>query len=295
MQEFVESFGMIREDPALDKELSLKFDPKLVIWHGLGHGSSPVAVGGFQVVGPILLQMHLAYENENCFSVHGSAVLVAPGVALCAKHVIEDYVQSMHRRKFSGMCVALTTVGVQFWRLKTVTLVEGADLAVIGLIFASDLPPLNVFPVATISTKIPKENDIVHILGFRADAYTFDFPERETGRVTNIRYQGNVFQSSGQVTQVFPNGRDRYMLPGPSIEVTCTTFSGMSGGPVFNSQGFLIGLLSSSFEESPSYVSLLEPALTTVYAGGWPQSWYQHHYKLVDVINDIPGYNPLKT
>lgn len=45
----------------------------------------------------------------------------------------------------------------------------------------------------------------------------------------------------------YPHGRDRVMLPWPVLEVDCPTWGGMSGGPVFDEHGHLIGLLCSSF------------------------------------------------
>ena len=51
------------------------------------------------------------------------------------------------------------------------------------------------------------------------------------------------------------------MLPSPCIEVNMETLGGMSGGPVFNEEGRLIGILSSSFDGGPSYVTLIWDAL----------------------------------
>lgn len=65
----------------------------------------------------------------------------------------------------------------------------------------------------------------------------------------------------GRVIDRYPNGRDRN-LPGPCLAIECAVPGGTSGGPVFDSRGFLTGILSTSYEVSEtSFVSHLWPAL----------------------------------
>ncbi|WP_142916619.1 trypsin-like peptidase domain-containing protein, partial [Klebsiella pneumoniae] len=66
--------------------------------------------------------------------------------------------------------------------------------------------------------------------------------------------------SSGLVTAAFPQGRGERM-PAPCIEVEMDTMGGMSGGPVVDSDGNVIGVVSSSFDGGPSYVTLIWDAL----------------------------------
>ena len=46
-------------------------------------------------------------------------------------------------------------------------------------------------------------------------------------------------------------------MPAACIEVAMDTFGGMSGGPVANDDGYVIGVVSSSFDGGPSYVTLI--------------------------------------
>jgi hypothetical protein len=46
-------------------------------------------------------------------------------------------------------------------------------------------------------------------------------------------------------------------MPAACIEVAMDTFGGMSGGPVANDAGYVIGVVSSSFDGGPSYVTLI--------------------------------------
>ena len=57
------------------------------------------------------------------------------------------------------------------------------------------------------------------------------------------------------------------MLPYPCFEAAVTTKGGMSGGPVFSSDGYVIGVVGSSFElgesdgSEVSFVSAIWPAV----------------------------------
>jgi hypothetical protein len=66
----------------------------------------------------------------------------------------------------------------------------------------------------------------------------------------------------------------------------------MSGGPAFDDNGFLIGLVSSSFEgetSGPSYVSLLWPALAEPISPGWPSGFYGGATTLLQMDRRICG------
>lgn len=66
--------------------------------------------------------------------------------------------------------------------------------------------------------------------------------------------------TSGVVTAAFPQGRGERM-PSACVEVAMDTKGGMSGGPVVNAKGDLVGIVSSSIDGGPSYVTLIWEAL----------------------------------
>ncbi|WP_310541587.1 hypothetical protein, partial [Phenylobacterium sp.] len=55
------------------------------------------------------------------------------------------------------------------------------------------------------------------------------------------------------------------------------TPGGLSGGPVFNENGRVVGILSKSLGDAesgrPSYVSLIWPALIAEVDATWPPNW----------------------
>lgn len=278
-EEFKSVKGIITEDPSASMPIgaTLKFNP-IVVTHNFEQNC--VWLKNWGSFGGILLSIHFA--NLETHSIEGSGVLVAPGIALCAKHVIAPNLNKMMKSELGTIAVTSSKSGVQIWRISKVTLIDHSDLAIIGLTYASDLPDENLFNVAAISTRFPKIGENLLIAGFRASDYNFNIAlDNNNGKIMN--YSGNVLCSNGMVTNRFPTGRDLSMLPWPTLEIECPSFGGMSGGPVFDSRGMLVGLLSSSYDEGPSYVSLLWPALAIEFEGGWPSPLFKGKTSLLNL------------
>jgi hypothetical protein len=116
------------------------------------------------------------------------------------------------------------------------------------------------------STRLPQIGETLMIAGFRASddyvpgAKLSDFPFKDG----SLLYGVNVRIGVGKVTQHFLKGRGS-AAPGPILEVDCATPGGLSGGPAFDRDGALVGVLcrSINYEDGAghSYVSLLVPAL----------------------------------
>src|ERR1700734_3046334 len=58
----------------------------------------------------------------------GSAVLVAPGIALCAAHVINEHMDELLDAKLGAICFGIARSGAQAWRIGIVTRVPGHDV-----------------------------------------------------------------------------------------------------------------------------------------------------------------------
>ena len=78
--------------------------------------------------------------------VHGSAVLVAPGVAFAARHVIEPHLSSLAEGHATLSCGSITRSQLMMWQCKKITFVENnSDIAILILSYISDLPSDNLF------------------------------------------------------------------------------------------------------------------------------------------------------
>lgn len=223
--------------------------------------------------------------SDESHQIEGSAVLVAPGVALCATHVLEPKVGGLNSPprtiKKTIICIGPTNGEFQLWKVRKVTAVPNTDLTILGLELASSMPNGGTLYQAAISTRLPKIGEQLNIFGIRAAQD--EFP-RVAGKPPD--FQMTVLACSGVVAERYENGRDSVMIPWPSVQVDCPSWGGMSGGPVFDSTGRVLGLLSASFSsesnDGPSFISLLFPALPTRFEGGWPLSMHTAPSSLLD-------------
>ncbi len=269
------STGTITDDPAAAAPIGaeLRFRPVTPIYNG---PEKAAAMRNWESFQGILLSIH--FRTKTSHSVEGSGVLIGPGIALCAKHVIEPHLNGIFGGTVGTIVTGLASHGVQIWRLTKITTVPDTDFCILGLLCASQLPPSNEFQQALITTRLPKLGEKLMLAGFRAGQNAFEITDQ-----TNFALSGSVLICSGIVTDRYPQGRDRHMLPSPSLQIDCPSWGGMSGGPAFDGDGKLVGLLSSSFDQGPSYVSLIWPALTCPFEGGWPAACFPSKTTLLEL------------
>ncbi|MEY4248861.1 MAG: hypothetical protein RJA87_494 [Pseudomonadota bacterium] len=231
-----------------------------------------------------VLTFHFANKLEH--DVDGSAVLVAPGIALTARHVIEPHRDKLINGIKYSFLMGICNNSVNMWAVKELTILPHCDIAILGLELNSSIPADKTFRQAAISTRLPKIGERIQILGFRAKTLV---PESNASLGPQI--DAGLVVSAGVITNRFPLGRDSAMLPWPVLEVDCPSWGGMSGGPVFDKHGHLIGLLCTSFdlldESGPSYVSLLWPVLASKFRGGWPKAIFTEPRSLIELAPDL--------
>ncbi len=80
----------------------------------------------------------------------------------------------------------------------------------------------------------------------------------------NIDYEHKTAESTGIITEIHPEYRDRIMLPFPCMRTSARFDPGMSGGPVFDTKGKVCGVICSGINEEGnadyiSYASLIWP------------------------------------
>jgi hypothetical protein len=257
-------FGDIVADPAarLSAGERLWFKPEIF---PVGSPPGEYTVDNWDHFADILLSL-LVIDGDIIY-VHGSAVLVAPGVALAAQHVIDDFLPRLTAEGGAVLlCGSVASTQLRLWHCKKMTSVPEADLAILLLSSASELPPEHIFRIAIITTRLPKLGEQVSMVGFTAAGEHFPFDPARGGSV-----QGHVRVSVGTIVEQYPGGRS---FLGPALEVGSWTSGAMSGGPVFDQHGLLVGIVSRCLvtedKEGPSFVSLLWPALVKPIEAEWP-------------------------
>ena len=112
------------------------------------------------------------------------------------------------------------------------------DLAGLTALLHPNAPVMHTLPV-DFRWK-PKVGERVLAVGFPELGVDSGTPEHPAHYLTE-----GMFGAYGHITDVFPQGRGR-AHPTPVFEVEADWQSGMSGGPVFNDKGYVVGVVSRS-------------------------------------------------
>lgn len=280
INELAEATGIVSEDPAngLASGEQILFAQKLF---QLPFVERYGAIRPFwEIFQGALLTVSI--KERDTLVCHGSAVVVASGKALCARHVLQPFANAIMAGAVSVLCAGITASGLQLWAVRHMTFGRENDLAILGLVAASSFPPDRLYVQATMDARLPAEGESVRMYGFV-----------HSGEPAETIIAGSLIASRGVVSKRYDRGRDRAMCPWPGFEVACNAVGGMSGGPVFNEEGYLVGLVCSGYEQpdelGPAYVSALWPALALQYIGGWPIGMFPGSRRLLDL--ELPGWN----
>lgn len=206
----------------------------------------------------------LALLNDDGATVMGSGVMVGPGLMLTATHVLDAFPRP------GGGPVALTFLrnGARAWIPIDVMTLAGpsqfddrrqvtSDMSLASCTLNSDALAEAPLTLAPMRVALPLIGDRLWAIGFRHQKI-----EEGAAYISPL-------VSSGLVTAAYPDGRGERMAS-PCFEVAMDTVGGMSGGAVVNADGDLVGILSSSFEGGPSYVTLIWEALRVRVKGAIP-------------------------
>jgi hypothetical protein len=216
------------------------------------------------------LLLVVSYSTAEKHVVLGSAVMVAPGIALCVAHVIRVFLDELAAGKVAAMFVGLASHGAEGWKPAYVTTIDPGEICILSFQYMAQLPPSRTFHLACLTTRLPAVGERLYMAGFRAGAGEFARDDSVPAEM-----EAHLLISNGPVVELFPHGLGTYK-PWSTLTVDCAAVGGMSGGAVFDSRGFLVGLISSSFEmgegqlPSPTFVALTWSSLGTQFPGIWP-------------------------
>lgn len=227
--------------------------------------------------------------NDEGATVLGSGVMVAPGLLVTATHVIEEFQQASS----SPVFMTFLSCGARAWLphdwaalSKQSEFYEdrrvNSDVALFSCTLNSNAFASEPLMLAPMQIALPLIGERLWAIGFRHQAV-----KDGAALVTPLI-------SSGLVTEAYPNGRGERM-PSPCFEIGMETVGGMSGGAIVNADGRVVGILSSSIEGGPSYVTLLWEALRLRVKGTIPKLQENetvtllgaHHLNLAKLKGDV--------
>jgi len=210
-------------------------------------------------------------QEGDKFSMIGSAVLVAPGVAFGAVHVLKEEHEALKTGAMKAACIGFTGHGSMCWEILHNTRVLNSDLCILGLRFVSGLPPDRIFKCAFLTTRLPAVGERLVIAGFRGGANEFIVTPDGKLEIT-----ATPLLTSGTVLKMLPTTQ------GTLVEIDCPLLGGMSGGPVYDTEGRLIGVSRSEWNLTSTYASPMWPALAHPFSGGWPPMLSAPNHRLID-------------
>jgi hypothetical protein len=201
----------------------------------------------------------------------GTACIIAPWLAITARHVVEDHferfadgrapnnVEEASHRTLTYVAPGGGQPIIPLFVQRTWYL-QPYDIAVLHLVPASEMNTNHVWDTPRLSLLPPRPGSQIAAFGYpnsRFDVLGTEHHELKMDATT----------TTGTVLEVHHEYRDTARLPFPCFRTNARFDGGMSGAPVFNDQGRVCGLICSSMppttpdEDHTSYVSTLWPML----------------------------------
>jgi len=210
----------------------------------------------------------IVMESVHSYRQVGTAVMLAPGLAVSAAHVLHDELESGTNVRV--LCAGPRSTGLDMWAVKTITNAVSDDIMYLSLEPASPFGDGWCLFRLPITTRQPDVGENLHVVGFRLHPDASDRGD--------LTFSGNLFAAAGKVTGFYEEKRDSVMIPFPAIEIACGSLGGMSGGAVIDEFGHLIGVTSAGLDtedgEGPTYAAWIVGALNRRLPLGWPQGIY---------------------
>jgi hypothetical protein len=239
----------------------------------------------------------------------GTAIVISPYLAITAKHVIEGFWHKFESSRlvadhgssrgysatdkagtFSISAFQVLPGGTsgQLWSVTKIVLSTFTDVAFLHL-----TNPIGA--VQGYQWRAVKMSLAPPPIGARVSGFGYRSPRMvvQESNDTNVSLEWHDVPTTtiGEVVEVFGRRRDSSMLSFPCYRTNARFEHGMSGGPVFNDQGLLCGLICSGTETETDYYShatTLWPSMGTpidIEREGQPGG---HSYPVLELARD--GY-----
>jgi len=174
----------------------------------------------------------------------GTAVILAPGIAVAASHVIQDILKKYGLgHKDSNIELDLYVMQLNTgacWYVSNSSSWVGTDITVLSLVPRNDIAANIKIEKLPINVDPPPESSKISALGYPDTKLTI--PQNDSD-ITKLNISITPTVSEGKVLDIHHSFRDRAILRFPCFTVDAEFLGGMSGGAVFNENRELCGLV----------------------------------------------------
>lgn len=203
-------------------------------------------------------------------TVIGTAFAIDERTLVTAKHVLKEMWEATQPTRLGRTITAFqdSAYGKSLaWRITGSIVHKKADLAILFVDNSSNRnnPDLLV-PPWKVRADAPNENEWVAAFGNIEGRASIVSKNPSGGGEIEVGVRGQL--TFGVVKKVYDVARDSTLLPCPCFEVGASLSPGMSGGPVFDMDGAICGIVSRGFEGvQSSHIVTLWPSLQQIYKG----------------------------
>ena len=226
----------------------------------------------------------------------GTAVPIAPHLAISALHVFEDH-WTRHQSgplpmdgeaagQFTFVLAQAVGNQLNLWSVTRLWVTALTDIVLMRLTPISAGAGQHKFRHLSLDLAPPRVGERVQGFGYADSLATVDGPK-------TLRLTQRSMTTHGTVVEVFHQQRDAVKMPFPCFRTDAQFDGGMSGGPLFNQAGSLCGLICSTYpafsadEDHAWYAVSLWPAMATpidLDRRGHPQGVW---YRTFDLIGQV--------
>ena len=253
-----------------------------------GAGTQPKAITNWEAFEGALLNIEVRGAQESC--IIGSAAMIAPGLAVTANHLFDDRTLSdLDAGDGSLFVTGIRSNCVDQWGVRNLCY-DKHEIAYLSLEIMSELSAGWSFSQFGISTRCPDEGERLTVVGSR-------FGPMELTPEGSPKFGGEVYAAVGEVECAYFPFR-LGTRPYPVISLHCETLGAMSGGPVFDDDGLLLGVVSRGLHEHTD-VAWIVGGMNRAVRIPWPTGLYEpDSVRVMDIdprILQIKGREALTT
>ena len=221
----------------------------------------------------------IVVRSSSHTSAMGTAVMVAPGLAISATHIVRELLDDILGGTVALLAVGPADRGLDIFHVRKLSISSDSDIMYMSVELASAVSADWRFRTLPMTTRSPRLGERVHVVGFHLDTFSLDGDD--------LRLTGNLYTAAGDVGAVHLPMRDRVLMPFPTIEVACGSIGGMSGGALLDESGFLLGVTSRGLTSEdglgPTFAAWVVGALNRELEIPWPPGLYPQPVHLLDI------------